>query len=317
MNTSKMIELKKMRKLANEAKAEERRRTLYKKYPELEEIDSAIGELNLKRTLQAISSSSATDDSKTEDKLKELQKQRLALLKKYKRKESDFLPTYDCNRCKDEGFIDKKMCTCLKKLIANAQKEQYALGDLLERENFKHFDETLFSNDKNIAKHSTVTQRDVVLLHKERAEEFVHTFPNGDSLLFIGDTGLGKTYLCNCIAADLLEEGFFVSYYSHVALNTLFKENFSFQKSVEIAEQYADLFQVDLLIIDDLLEQATDSAVAELFALLDHRLATRKSTIVTTNLSFEQIEEVFGNRIRSRLSTYKKFSFYGDDVRNR
>ncbi len=339
MNTSNIVTLKKLRKMTNEAKAEERRQSLYEKYPELKTMDTAIGELNLQRTLEAIATSSRpnenpfdsskTDNSigdntptenrdrqtETEKKLESLEKKRQTLLKKYKLKDSDFTPNYDCERCQDEGFVGKIMCPCLKKLIAQTRKEQYALGDLLEREKFATFDASLFSDKKNIAKHTNVTQRDIILLHKEQAEEFVETFPNGESLLFLGDTGLGKTFLCNCIAAALLDKGFFVSYYSHVGLNTLFKENFLFQKSSEIAEQYADLFHVDLLIIDDLLEQTSDSTVAELFGLLDRRLATGKSTIVTTNLSFDEIEDLFGNRIRSRLSTYKKFSFYGDDIR--
>ncbi len=319
MDISKMVELKRIRKAANQEKAEKKRQEIYQKYPELKDLEAKINNLNLERTLLVITPLSgegaAESETKVIQQIEQLEAEKKRFFKEKGIKPKDLLPTYDCKKCNDDGFVENTMCSCLKKLRAKALKEEYALSGLLSNQNFKHFDLSIFSADKNISKNSHATQRDIIALHKERAEEFVKSFPNQKSLIFTGDTGLGKTFLCNCIASDLLDTGYLVSYYSHTALNTLFKENLSFNKSAEIATQYADLFDVDLLIIDDLLEQATDTAVSELLGLIDRRLTSGKSTIITTNLNMEQIEEVFGSRIKSRLSTYIKFSFYGDDVR--
>ena len=64
------------------------------------------------------------------------------------------------------------------------------------------------------------------------------------------------------------------------------------------------IFQCDLLIIDDLGTEMTNTFVtSQLFFVLNERILRRKSTLISTNLSLETFAETYSERIFSRISS--------------
>ncbi len=80
---------------------------------------------------------------------------------------------------------------------------------------------------------------------------------------------------------------------------------------------YEQIHQCDLLIIDDLgTERNTDFVVSQLFVCLNDRILNRKSTIISTNLTLEEIKTNYTERTFSRISNhYKILRLAGDDIR--
>ena len=89
-------------------------------------------------------------------------------------------------------------------------------------------------------------------------------------------------------------------------------------KSKISKELYENLFDVDLLIIDDLGTESQSSAkFAELFSIINSRMLNPKTkTIISTNLNLNQLSKLYDDRIISRLiGQYNICKFYGDDIR--
>ncbi len=77
------------------------------------------------------------------------------------------------------------------------------------------------------------------------------------------------------------------------------------------------IFDCDLLIIDDLgTELANTFTISQLFFCLNERMLRKKSTVISTNLGFDQLSTVYTERIFSRIvSSYSMIKLFGDDIR--
>lgn len=82
-----------------------------------------------------------------------------------------------------------------------------------------------------------------------------------------------------------------------------------------------NLLTVDLLVIDDLGTESMNSMkFSELFTLINTRLLNQSNkitkTIISTNLSLDNLAETYGERIVSRfIGNYNICYFFGDDIR--
>ena len=152
---------------------------------------------------------------------------------------------------------------------------------------------------------------------KNFTENFDKTFEN---ILLCGTVGIGKTFLSNCIAKELLDQGHSVLYLSAFQLFDLMAKNsFSGNMSKEesVAKQYPHIFESDLLIIDDLgTELANSFTMAGFFLVINERILRKKSTLISTNLSPEEILTTYTERTASRIiSNYKMLKLSGSDIR--
>jgi DNA replication protein DnaC len=142
----------------------------------------------------------------------------------------------------------------------------------------------------------------------------------GGNLLLLGQTGCGKTFLSNCIAKALLDEGVSVIYFTAFELFHVFEEQ-TFKKNADVADLHDQIFDCDLLIIDDLgTESPNTHKLTELFNIINTRLLNQNhkitKTIISTNLNVDELFETYTTRIGSRLAGYYRFlRFYGDDLR--
>lgn len=236
-------------------------------------------------------------------------------------------PLYECPICRDTGYVTldtnkSTLCNCIKQKMFDIDFNKSNIGNL-EKENFDNFDLSLYSNNIDVDKYNAkVSPKQNILNIKDIAIGFIENFnnPNEKNLLFTGNTGLGKTFLSNCIAKEVLSIKKTVLYQtSPIMLDSII--DYRFGKS-DLKEVYDNIINVDLLIIDDLGAETLNSLkLTELFNVINARLLYQtenkiKKTIISTNLNMNNLFETYGERIFSRLVSYYNICrFFGDDIR--
>lgn len=294
-----------------------RREEVYKKIPEISDIDNKIKDIGIE-----ISKSIFLKPQKSKELLQGL-KSRLDALKK---KKADLLRSngypenyleqrFECNICKDTGYVNNKRCRCFEQKLINLYYRQSSIEDITKVENFSNFDFYLYS-DKPL--NGKMSPRENMKSIVDVAKEFIDNFDNEkESLFFYGDSGLGKTFLSNCIAKELLDRGKVVLYRTApdliegLRLNKLNSDNDSYF-------EYTDLLrECDLLIIDDLgTEPITPFSLQEIFSIVNARLLANKKFIISTNLPLSEVMNIYPERLCSRiLGNFKLLNFYGEDIR--
>ena len=297
--------------------------------PRLQEIDN---ELTL-NSIQATKAIIVSDQKEKASLLASLKKKNNSLIKekndfiKNLSKENNYLnPHFECKLCKDTGYVQKDgnlvMCSCLKQRIFDIAYNKSNMGNL-ERENFSNFNIRIFSDkaDKALYK-SDLSPRENMQIIREKAKNFIENFddPEEKNLIFTGNTGVGKTFLTNCIANEMLKLGKTVLYQT---APVMFDEinDAKFGRENARFDLYENILNVDLLIIDDLgTEKITDSKITELFTIINTRLLNQNhkitKTIISTNLNVDELFKTYTTRIGSRLAgNYRCLRFFGDDLR--
>ena len=132
-------------------------------------------------------------------------------------------------------------------------------------------------------------------------------------MLFIGGAGTGKTFLSNCIAREVIKQGYSVIYYPAASLFDRMADS-AFGRREDEREQ---IFGCDLLIIDDLGTEVTNSfATSQLFRCISERRLRRRSTIISTNLDLNQLRDTYTERVSSRLlEGFEILRFFNQDIR--
>ncbi len=287
---------------------EERLQIVYDNVPGYKELDdeTATASASFGRRLL---SGEKLDRQILRDELAQIARQKLLLLT-----EAGFSPDYldmgyTCQDCKDTGYIGNEKCHCFKQKIIESLYDKSNLRALTRTNNFKKMSDMYYEGE------------DLVRFRKARqlAEDFINNFDTDYQNLFIyGTVGTGKSFLSICIADALLKRGHSVIYFSSIGLFELISENtFDYRNKQNLRSIYEDLFECELLIIDDLGTEMTNAFVAsELFSCLNEREGRKKSTIITTNYSLEQLQNNYSDRIFSRVtSNFKLIKLSGPDIR--
>lgn len=246
---------------------------------------------------------------KLRDRNLQLQAEFLQLLAENGFQEKDILPQYQCGACKDTGFIDGKMCFCLKQLQKQLAFASLNMEVSLKSFRFDNFDLSYYEN-------TAAAQMERIFMYCQKYADAFRA--NSPSLLFRGATGLGKTHLSLAIAQAAIEKGFGVIYGSvqNFAVS-LEKERFDRSEQVLSAGTEQKLISCDLLILDDLGTEFSSSYVAAaLYHIINTRQQEGKPTIISTNLSTQELEKRYSERFVSRIiGQYSTFDFMGNDVR--
>ncbi|MDO4744019.1 MAG: ATP-binding protein [Clostridia bacterium] len=247
--------------------------------------------------------------------IQQLQKEKAELLKKNGFSEEYLNDIYSCNKCRDTGFVEGRRCECLKSLIVKNIGENSNLTEHMREQKFENFDISLFANqDGNSAKTLKVMQTVC-----DKAMDFSETFDKTKgNFLIMGNAGTGKTFITSCIGNRALERGKTVYYQTAFRLFEIF-ENAKFGKGDDDAAEIVKyVYDVDLLIIDDLgTEFTTQFTTAALFDIINSRIIAGKSTVISSNLGFEELSNLYSQRITSRfIGDYQLVQTMGKDLRD-
>lgn len=303
------------RQLHNHHLTQERLDSVYTAIPQLKSINEQIVTLSVESARKKLS-----DDSLSCDLLKKeieaLRKEKELLLQKHGYDESVFEPVYTCKDCKDTGYIDNKKCHCFKQEIINVVYSQSNIKNILSRENFNSFSYEYYS-DEDINPTTGLSSLETVRRAVTECKHFIEDFDNKPKNLFLyGNTGVGKTFLSNCVAKELLEKGYSVIYFTAFQLFDILSKGV-FDRDADTIAAHQNIFDCDLLIIDDLgTEFANSFTTSQLFLCVNERLLRQKSTIISTNLNLNQTIDMYSERTWSRISSnYTLIKLFGDDIR--
>ena len=216
---------------------------------------------------------------------------------------------YTCPDCKDTGYIDGQKCHCFRQASVALLYEQSGIQELLKQDNFDSLSYEYYEGEDLERFRNAVTT----------CRNFIKNF-NSDyhNLFFYGTVGTGKSFLSGCVAKELIEKGNLVIYFSATQLfNELSKSTFDYRNREDLSVLQDDLFNCDLLIIDDLGTELTNTFVAsQLFSCLNERHLRKKATIISTNLSLQELRDRYSDRIFSRItSNYEVCKLTGPDIR--
>lgn len=235
------------------------------------------------------------------------------LLQKHSLPEDYLEIKYSCPVCEDTGFSENKLCTCHIQLLKELAFEEAGKKSPLKFCLFEDFRFDYYPDEKISGVSARDRMRDIYSFCKEYAD----TFDTSNSSVFMtGKTGLGKTHLSLAIAGDVIRKGYTVLYNSAQNIFTMLQKE-RFGKSDTNGTYEAMVLECDLLVIDDLgAEFVTQFTNAALYNIINTRINLGLPTIISSNLTLQEIENEYSTRISSRIiGEYSILCFEGKDIR--
>ena len=286
----------------------------YEQQPRLREIDKAL-RMTMAKAAKAVFSGGDAEAliQQAKDENLSLQRERAQIIA------AEFEPgfldeTPVCPTCSGTGYVGSTMCDCLAELCRQEQKKELTFLSA-GRESFDQFRLDYYSDkpDPRLG----FSPRSVMEKTYQICRRYAMGFSvNAGNLLFSGNTGLGKTFLSACIARCVADQGYSVVYESAGHLfSTL--EKARFEANDENRRAAAKYTECDLLIVDDLgTELPGQFVTAALYSLVNDRLLENRPTIISTNLTEDDLVRRYNPQIASRLrGSYRRVAFVGDDIR--
>ena len=296
---------------------EERRAQVYKAVPAVRELEAEIAGRSVACARKLLEGDQSALDKLRAD-LQDLKEQKALLIRAAGFPDDYLEPHYRCPDCCDTGYVDGKKCHCFLQAQMKLLYAQSNLETVLDRENFSTLSFSYYDDTQQIPQIGMTNaryMRQVV----GWCSDFVRDFgKKHDNLLFTGSTGVGKTFLTNCIARELMDKYYSVIYLSASDLFEVFSRNkFDYQPEDDMKDMYRYILDCDLLIIDDLGTELNNSFTSsQLFYCINERMNMKRSTIISTNLSLAMLRDSYTDRVTSRImSGYTIIPLYGGDIR--
>lgn len=298
---------------ANRLLAESRRTQVFEAIPEYLELSESVSSLSVASARRLLDG----EDEALLGLHRELQKiaaRQRKLLSDHGFPEDYLEPVYRCPDCMDTGYImsaegRREKCHCFRRQEISILYAQSNIQDMIERENFSTLSYAYYQ-DEDLRRFQTAVD-----ISHSFIENFKESYHN---LFFYGTVGTGKSFLSGCIARELLQLGNSVIYFSSSGLfDTLARYAFDGKSKEAMHNLCEDLYGCDLLIIDDLGTEITNSFVtSQLFSCLNERHLRAKSTLISTNISLEELRDRYSDRIFSRItSSFTLCKLTGPDIR--
>lgn len=293
--------------------ASKRREEIHAILPEVKEIDALLSDMGL-RIMQAALKNEDYEAAmaQLEAESVALEQRRAAVLVKNGFPADYTAAHYECRTCGDTGYVDYKMCDCMRKKLIFAGYESSGIGTLMQTQSFANFSLDYYKSDR-------MTHL-LMQSNLERAKQYAATFhpAKSDNLAMFGGTGLGKTHLSTAIAREVIEGGWDVVYVSCVDMFADYEaQRFGNSTGTPTGADLSRYTDCDLLIIDDLGTELTNQFTTScLYGLLNTRLNRHLPVILSTNLETEEFRRRYWDRITSRvLGNFTVMPFKGTDIR--
>ena len=287
----------------------------YAQVPRIKEID-----LLLRRTMAQAAQAAFLQGSDGRELMEKVRQQNLGLQQERARLaaenfEEGFLDDSPiCSVCGGSGYVGTTMCECLRELCRQEQKKEVSILSG-SKETFNQFRLDYYP-DRVDPKYGA-SPRTIMERNFQNCRRYALTFtPHAGNLLFVGGTGLGKTFLSACIARAVADRGYSVVYESAAHLFGKL-EQAKFSPSEENRREAARFTECDLLIVDDLgTEMPGQFVTAALYTLLNDRILGNLPMVISTNLNVEEISRRYSPQIASRLhGSFQRLTFVGEDIR--
>ena len=287
----------------------------YAKVPRIREID-----MQLRRTMAQAAQAAFLQGTDGKELLEQVRDQNLSLQRERARLAAEFFEegflddSPVCDNCGGSGYVGTQMCECLRELCRQEQKKEISIlsGG---KESFSQFRLDYYPD--RIDPHYGASPRTIMDRNFQSCKRYALTFSqNSGNLLFVGGTGLGKTFLSACIARAVADRGYSVVY--ETASHLFGKlEQARFNSTEETRREAAKFAECDLLIIDDLgTEMPGQFVTAALYTLLNDRITEGKPMVVSTNLNVDEMSRRYSPQIASRLhGGFTRLTFVGEDIR--
>lgn len=303
----------------NQAELDRREAEVFEKVPELGGFDGALADIMTRALSRALTPSGVAELEAARLEAEKLCRRRGELLRSGGFAEDYLDELYDCPDCRDTGYIEGMPCRCLnEKYSVEAARSLSKMLDL-RGQSFESFNLDYYSGEFDSDKGES--PRDAMAANFDLCRKYAESFRRGSpNLLFIGGTGLGKTFLSASIARVVSQKGFSVVYDTSVSILDVF-ETLKFSKMGEDLPEYREAMSrylsCDLLIFDDLgTEMTTAMTVSALYTVINTRILGGRSTIVSTNLTPEELRRRYTPQIVSRLEgEFTPVNFVGTDIR--
>ncbi|MBQ6837798.1 MAG: ATP-binding protein [Clostridia bacterium] len=309
---SKAENILKSRREQAEKLADMRRKEFIAKYPELIDIENTMKNAALD-VIRSVGADGKRVNIYEVAKINlQAQEKRKELIKKAGYPEDYLEPPYTCKKCKDSGIVNGKLCECHLAVLQQLSVSELSCSPLLARSTFDSFDLKYYSDIKD--RELGFSPRDIMRGCYEMLKAYAENFTcNSNSFFFTGATGLGKTHLALAVLNKVTQNGFSV-YYSSAGSIVKKLEKERFGRADESVED--EIERSDLLIIDDLgAEFSTAFSQAAINELVNNSILSGKPMIIISNLSRNELEEKYGQRLTSRLNCFEIIQFVGEDIR--
>ena len=287
------------------------------KLPGVTAIDEEIAALSLRAAKDRIASPSA-DLAAYRQALSKLSEKKRHMLEEAGYPADYLDPLFDCLRCHDTGFTeDGRHCSCFDRISSELLYGDPALLAHIKSEHFGRFSFSYYS-DNILDEVSGKTQRELA----EEAVRAAKGMFDGEgirgSLYIYGNTGVGKTFLTHCIAAEAIARSLSVLYFSAGSFFDHLAES-AFVHDGRRDGGRALIDGCDLLVIDDLGTEFDNAFTSsELFRVVNERGMKKLSTVISTNFSLKDLAQAYSERILSRItSDYTIIRLTGEDIRIR
>lgn len=301
---------------AVQAEAEARREELYREIPELKDLDGRLSAFGLRIMQAAICGGDPKAGVKAlQAENEEVRRVRAEILQKHGYPADYSDPHYECELCRDSGYVGIKMCICMRKRLIEAGMASSGLSALMQKQSFENFSLTYYSESPEFLEKMTIALQKM----KDYAKNFTldgQTPPK--SLFLFGGTGLGKTHLSSALAKAVIEKGYDVLYTSAVSMLADFEQRrFGNAITQGDADNTVRYTECDLLIIDDLGTEVNNQFTTScIYHVINTRLNLQLPTVINTNLSSAELRRDYSDRILSRLmGEYELIPFLGTDIR--
>ena len=297
----------------------QRRTEIYQRVPRLMEIDgllrSTVSQIIAGALRKGKDPKAAIADIR--DQNLALQRERSRLLKESGYPEDALEEQPHCPLCRDSGYVGNKMCRCLKEYYAQEQISELSKLLPMGEETFDTFSFEWYSTDRNGRSRSP---RETAERNFDVCRDYANEFgKRSGNLLLFGQPGLGKTFLSACIARVVSESGHSVVYDTAGNIFAQFEScKFRRYEDDDTPDEDVNRYRsCDLLIMDDLgTEMLTSFVQSALYQIINGRLSEGRKTIISTNLTPDQIGQRYGAPVLSRIEgEYELLPFIGQDIR--